>query len=355
MTTFRACLALVLVAACGAPEQPAPEQPSAKTQLETEAITGPPLETSPASKGGLFLRKISFGAMGTDVTIEVIGKDAATLDEVLVAAEAELRRVEDVMTSWRDSPLTRLNGQSGQGPQPVSEELALLIGRGLAVGELTEGAFDITFASVGKLWDFKANPPILPSKEEIANALLGVGFDKVELDLDKLTVTLPAGTRLGLGGIAKGYGVDRAMKVLLDAGVQHGVVNAGGDMKVLGTKFGTPWRIAIKHPRKPDEVIAMVPLANTCMVTSGDYERFFEYEGERHHHILDPRTGSPATGAMSVTVIAPDAAFADALATALAVLGPERGLPIVEGLDRVECLIVGMDGKITRSTGLPRE
>lgn len=293
--------------------------------------------------------------MGTDMTIEVIGENAVTLDKVLAAAEAELRRIEDVMTSWRDSPLTRLNESAGQGPQPVTEELALLIGRGLAVGELTEGAFDITFASVGKLWDFKASPPIIPSSAKIATALESVGFDKVVLDLDKLTVALPEGTRLGLGGIAKGYGVDRAMRVLLDAGVQHGVVNAGGDMKVLGTKFGTPWRIAIKHPRKRDEVIAMVPLSNTCMVTSGDYERFFEYEGERYHHILDPRTGSPATGAMSVTVIAPDAAFADALATALAVLGPEKGLSIVEGQDRVECLIVGMDGKITRSTGLPTE
>jgi|FLOH01.1.fsa_nt_gi FAD:protein FMN transferase len=343
----RALLLSLLLAACGAPEPSDTPPVSADPALSNEA-------PSDAQRQQV-LRFISFGAMGTDVTIEAIGDDAATLDRVLASAEVELRRVEDVMTSWRDSPLTRLNKKAGQGPQPVSAELAELIGRGLAVGELTQGAFDITFASVGKLWDFKAKPPVIPSAETIAEALQAVGYSKVELDLEKLTVALPEGTQLGLGGIAKGYGVDRAMKVLLDAGIQSGVVNAGGDMKVLGTKFGHPWRIAIKHPRVRDEVIAMIPLANTCMVTSGDYERFFEVDGKRYHHILDPRTGSPATGAMSSTVIAPDAAFADALATALAVLEPQVGVQIVEKLPRVECLIVGMDGTIYRSTGLPRE
>jgi len=290
--------------------------------------------------------------MGTDVSIEAIGPDPALLDAALAAAEAELRRVEDVMTSWRDSPLTRMNAKAGTGWQSIPPELARMIGRGLAVGELTDGAFDITFASVGKLWDFKAKPPVRPSPEEIAKALEAVGYQKVELDLDGARIRLPAGARIGLGGIAKGFGVDRAMAVLMEHGVENGVVNAGGDMKVLGTKFGQPWRIAVKHPRDRSQVLAMVPLSNTCMVTSGDYERFFEYEGKRYHHILDPRTGYPATGGMSVTVIAPDAAFADALATALSVMGAEKGIPLVESLDRVECLIVDMQGQVTRSSGL---
>lgn len=290
--------------------------------------------------------------MGTDVTIDVIGTDAAKLDEALAAAEAELRRVEDLMTSWRDSPLTRMNARAGQGPQKIDPELAHMIDQGLAVGELTGGAFDITFASVGKLWDFKAEPPILPSQAEIDAALESVDYRRVKLDLEASTIDLPAGTQLGLGGIAKGYGVDRAMAVLMERGIKDGIVNAGGDMKVLGTKFGRPWRIAVKHPRDRERVLAMVPLSNTCMVTSGDYERFFEYNGKRYHHILDPRTGYPATGGMSVTVIAPEAAFADALATGLSVLGPDKGLPLVESLPRVECLIVDMDGGVTKSSGL---
>ncbi len=297
-------------------------------------------------------RRLDFAAMGTEVTIEAIGPDEAALDAALVAAEAELRRVEDLCTSWRDSPLTRTNERAGTGAGPIDPELARLVGRGLAIGELTGGAFDVTFAGVGKLWNFKAEPPVLPSAAEVATALAAVDYRRVELDLDAGTIALPADARLGLGGIAKGYGVDRAMAVLLQHGVEHGLVNAGGDLKVLGKKAGEPWRIAIRHPRDRDSVLAMVPLSNTCMVTSGDYERFFEHEGTRYHHILDPRTGYPASGAMSATVIAPDAAFADALATALAVLPPDEGLAIVADLDRVECLIVDLDGNVHRSSGL---
>lgn len=294
----------------------------------------------------------SLGVMGTDLEIEVLSADDAAAEAAIDAAVAELQRIEDLMTSWRDSPLTRLNAAAGTGWVDVPPELCELIARSLAVSELTGGAFDPTFASVGKLWDFKADPPVLPSKEAIAEALTHVGYEKVEVDLEGSRVALPAGTRIGLGGIAKGYGVDRAMKILMDRGVHNGIVNAGGDLKALGTKFGHPWRIAIKHPRHKDTPIAVVPLANTCLVTSGDYERFFEYEGVRYHHILDPRTGYPATGCMSASILAPDAAFADALATAMVVLGPEKGLAIVETLPRVEALLVDMDGKVHRSSGL---
>lgn len=336
---------LVILASCGSPE-PAPAQ-------DTTPLVGvAPAQGSP-QPAQLVRRERLFGAMGTEVSIEAIGPDAALLERALEAAEAELRRVEDLATSWRDSPLTRLNASAGSGPHLVPPELARLVGRGLAVGELTHGAFDVTFASVGKLWDFKAKPAVLPSPEQVQSALQAVGFDRVRIDLEASTIELPIGTRLGLGGIAKGYSVDRAMQTLLDHGIKHGIVNAGGDMKVLGTRFGKAWRIAIKHPREREKVLAMVPISNLCMVTSGDYERFFEHEGSRYHHILDPRTGYPATGGMSVTVIAPEAGFADALATALAVLGPERGIPLVEGLERVECLIVDMQGKLHSSSGLP--
>ncbi|MFT5198639.1 MAG: thiamine biosynthesis lipoprotein, partial [Planctomycetota bacterium] len=251
-----------------------------------------------------------------------------------------------------DSPLNRLNAQAGKGFVEVPEELALLVARSLVVAEVTRGAFDPTFASVGKLWDFKADPPKLPSDEEIAQALQEVGFRKVKVDLDKHRISLPAGTRLGLGGIAKGYGVDRAMAVLLEHGVENGIVNAGGDLKALGTKFGKPWKIAITHPRKGNKPIAVIPLSNICLVTSGDYERFFVVQGKRYHHILDPRTGRPATGCISATVLAPDAAFADALATAMVVLGPVEGLKIIESLPRVEAMMVDLEGVVSSSNGL---
>jgi len=295
----------------------------------------------------------SVGAvMGTSLEISVIGEDAEALDRVLDAAVKEIQRVENLMTDWRPSELEDLNAAAGEGPQVVPKELFEMIARGVEIGRLTGGAFDITYAGAGKLWDFKRDPPLIPDAEAIAKALARVGWSKLVLDPEKLTVDLPAGMRIGLGGIAKGYGVDRAMQVLLDNGVKHGLVNAGGDLKALGTKFGKPWEIAIRHPRDRERVMAMLPVSNVCVVTSGDYERFFEIDGKRYHHILDPRTGYPSTGCMSATVTAPDAAFADSLATALCVLGPDEGMKLVESLPRVEALLVGLDGEVRYSAGL---
>lgn len=294
----------------------------------------------------------TLGVMGTDLEIKVIEADPKKAKLALDAAVAEIQRVEDVFTTWRDSPLQRLNAQAGKGFVQVPEEVSKLVARSLAVAEVSQGAFDPTFASVGKLWDFKAVPPKLPTEGEIEVPLKMVGYQKVKVDLEKSRVSLPAGTRLGLGGIAKGYGVDRAMAVLLEHGITDGIVNAGGDLKALGTKFGEPWRIAITHPRKGNKPVAVVPLSNVCLVTSGDYERFFMVEGKRYHHILDPRTGRPATGCISATVLAPDAAFADALATAMVVLGPKEGLKVIEALPRVEALLVDLEGHVSRSSGL---
>ncbi len=301
---------------------------------------------------GLVMREVVTHVMGTSLEVRVLGHDADELDAALAAAVTEMERVEDLMTDWRPSPLTRLNAEAGNGPQVVPAELARLVARALQIGELTGGAFDITYAGAGKLWDFKRDPPLLPDAARIAAALAVVDYRTVHVDLDANTVELPAGARIGLGGIAKGYGVDRAMQVLLDHGVKHGMVNAGGDLKALGKRFGKPWEIAIRHPRDREHVVASLPVANTCVVTSGDYERFFEYEGKRYHHILDPRTGYPSTGCMSTTVVAPDAAFADALATALCVIGSEAGMELVESLDRVEALLVDLDGNVTVSSGL---
>jgi thiamine biosynthesis lipoprotein len=300
----------------------------------------------------LVLRERELGVMGTSLQIRAIGEDEKALDMAIDAAVREMQRVEDVMTDWRASELTELNDSAGDGPHAVPKELARLIARALDVGKLTAGAFDVTYAGAGKLWDFKATPPVIPTEEALRAALASVDYRRVVVDLEADTVDLPAGMRIGLGGIAKGYGVDRAMKVLMDSGVEHALVNAGGDLKALGRRFGEPWEIAIRHPRDRDHVIAALPVSNSCVVTSGDYERFFEHEGKRYHHILDPRTGYPSEGCMSATVVAPDAAFADALATAFCVIGPERSLELVEGLERVEAILVDLEGRVTVSSGL---
>ena len=322
-------LALGLLGACASPPTAPPEHTYAPQHLRTRIV----------------------GVMGTELRIDALGPDEEALEAAIDAAIDEMRRVEDMMTDWRASPLTRLNDSAGSGPTVVPTELARLIARSLAVSELTDGAFDPTYAGVGSLWDFKQRPPMIPDPSAIRAGLQHVGYRRVSVDLKESSVTLPQGMSLGLGGIAKGYGVDRAMQVLIDRGIEHAMVNAGGDLKVLGRNKREAWPVAIKHPRDRERVLAVLPVSNTCVVTSGDYERFFEHEGRRYHHILDPRTGYPSTGAISVTVVAPDAAFADALATALCVRGPEA-LAIVEEMAGLEALLVDLEGTVHVTSGL---
>ena len=213
----------------------------------------------------LALRERELAVMGTELQLKALGPDPTALERALDAAAAEIRRVEDLMTDWRPSPLTTLNESAGPEPVAVPLELARLVARGLELGRLTEGAFDITYAGAGKLWDFKASPPRIPDARAIEAALASVDYRRVQVDLERSTVLLPAGMRIGLGGIAKGYGVDRAMAVLLEHGVEHGMVSAGGDLKVLGRKFGQLWEIAIRHPRDRERVLAVLPVSNTCV------------------------------------------------------------------------------------------
>ncbi|MDP6956359.1 MAG: FAD:protein FMN transferase [Planctomycetota bacterium] len=332
---------------------------AASGQELTRPVMEPALRTSqqavpaPAQEGELRVQRLQTTVMGTELIMEVWHATEEVARRALAAAERELRRVEDLMTDWRPSPLLDLCAAAGRGPQPVDKELVDVLGLSLEVAELTDGAFDPTCAAVGRLWDWRAEPPLVPTNGDLSQALDGVGWRRLSVDRERSSVSLQPGTQLGLGGIAKGYGVDRAMAVLMAEGVEHALVNAGGDLKALGRLGGSElWEIAIRHPRDRQRIIAAIPLSNSCVATSGDYERFFELDGVRYHHILDPRTGRPATGCMSATVLAPDAALADALATALCVLGPARGLKLIESLPRVEALLVDMDGVVRKSTGL---
>ncbi|MGK0153812.1 MAG: thiamine biosynthesis lipoprotein [Neolewinella sp.] len=326
----------------------AAQDPAAKDPA-TQGL-GQPVSKQAAAKP--LERTVKGGVMGTEYRLAAIGTDAVKLDAALAAAVKELQRVEDLMTDWRASPLSTLNDNAGKGPQVLPLELAAMIGRGQAVGELTDGAFDISFAGVGKLWDFKRKPPRVPTAEQVKAALAHVDYRRIEIVPAKLTVALPAGFRIGLGGIAKGYGIDAAMKVLMQHDIRNAVVNVGGDMSILGKKQGKPWPIGIAHPRHKEHALAELKLSNVCVVTSGDYERFFEVDGVRYHHILDPRTGYPSKGCITATVVASHAEYADALATALCVLGPEKGLALIESLPRVEAIVVGLDGKAAASKGL---
>ncbi|MEK7466496.1 MAG: FAD:protein FMN transferase [Planctomycetota bacterium] len=292
--------------------------------------------------------------MGSSAGIEVYGPDQAACDAAVADARAEIERLDVMMTDWKpDSPLMDINKAAGLKPVKVPPELLFLVQKSLELSELTEGAFDISFAGAGKLWNWRAPDPKIPTPEEVRASLVNVGWKGIVVDEKESTVFLTKpGMRIGLGAIAPGYAGDRAMEKIRAHGIKDAMVDMSGDLMLIGQKSGEPWKVYINHPRVKDEFVAVIPVSNAAIGTSGDYERFFIKDGKRYSHIIDPRTGYPADGCQSVTVVAPVLAFADALAVGLFVLGPEKGIALAEKMEGVEAMIVGADGKLHVTTGL---
>jgi len=291
--------------------------------------------------------------MGTRFEIQVVTGSPARGRRAIEAAYAEIDRLEALLSEWREtSEISELNRNAGHGPFHVGPELYEVLDRSVGVSRTTEGAFDVTFAACGALWSFRDRR--VPADAEIDSCLGQVGFERVVLDPNFSTVELPGpAMRVGIAGIGKGYGVDRAVEVLVDHGIDRYIVDGGGDVRVAGANVDRPWRVGIADPRRRGEGYGAVELDRGAIVTSGDYERFFEVDGVRYHHILDPRTGRPASGTAAVTVIATEATEADALATGLFVLGPDRGLALAESLAGVEALFIDAEMVVRRTSGFP--
>jgi len=290
--------------------------------------------------------------MGTDVAIKAIGNDRAELNLAVEEAFSEVSRLEKMMSNFIEtSELSRINQQAGKAPVPVSRELYSVIRQANDFSILTDGAFDITFASVGKLWNFRSG--IVPSRAAVAQQLPFVNYRKIQYDDKVPTVFLPdARMEIGLGGIGKGYAVDRAMAVLARHGIRNAIIMAGGDTLIKGKKGKELWQVGLRDPDRKNSLLAVLPLEDQAISTSGDYERYFIKDGVRYHHILDTRTGYPADQCRSVTILAGDATTTDALATGVFVLGPERGMALIERLSGVEAIIVDAKEKIHLSSGL---
>jgi FAD:protein FMN transferase len=270
------------------------------------------------------------------------------------AVFAVFDQVEQELNEWKPgTPLAAVNAGAGTA---VSVPPALLdaVERGLEIGRATDGAFDITWAALWGLWDFRAEKPAVPDAAEIDRRRALVDLKKVVVDRDRSTLKLPeAGMKIGLGGIAKGWALDRAAAQLKERGVEDFLLSAGGQVYAGGDKEGQPWRVGIRDPRgAAEDFFAVVSVRDGSVSTSGDYERCFVVDGALYHHLLDPRTGRPARGLRSATVVATEATVADALSTALMVLGVERGLQIVEAMAGVEALLVDDSGAWHTSSGL---
>src|ERR1700683_2223786 len=302
-----------------------------------------------------WVRRVTDGIMGTRITVELWADDKDKAEQAIDALLDEMRHIDDSMSTYKTtSEVSPVNDKAADGPMRISKELFDLLVTAKQYSVITDGAFDITYASVGYLYDFRKH--VRPDDAQIAKALPAINYRHVLLDPKNQTVQFSQkGVRIDLGGIAKGYSVDRGIDVLKSFGITRAYVSAGGDSRIIGDRFGKPWVVGIRDPRKGEgEVIARIPLVDAAISTSGDYERFFEENGVRYHHIIDPHTGHSASKVRSATVIGPYATRTDGLSKTAFVLGPEKAMEIYNRLDDIDAIIVKLDGTVVHSNGMSR-
>ncbi len=292
--------------------------------------------------------------MGTLVTITAVARNEAVAHASATAGFAEIRRLEELLSTWiPTSELSRVNASAGIMPVHVSPETLTVVQRAIQVAEMTDGGFNIAIGPAVDAWNVMESQRV-PTESELETLRPLVNLQAVHVDVRNQTIYLrKAGMRIDVGGIGKGYAADQAVEALRRAGAVAGVVAVSGDIKTFGRlPGGKMFPVGIQHPRKDGLVLAWIDLQDEAISTAGDYERFFEREGVRYHHILDPRTLQPARSCQSVTVIAREGVWADGLDTGIFVMGPARGMELVEQLPDVEAIIVDQDGHMLVSSGL---
>jgi FAD:protein FMN transferase len=290
--------------------------------------------------------------MGTRCAVELWSDDRAKGEAAIASVFADMHRIDRLMSTWKeDTEISLVNREAGKHPVKIGTELFKLLQVSVQYSELTRGAFDITYASVGYLYDFKKG--VHPDSAAIAAALPGINYRHMVLDARRTTVffTRP-GMRIDLGGIAKGYSVDKGIEILQKQGITRAMVNAGGDTRIIGDRFGKPWVVGVRDPDHEGKVFLRLPLTDTAFSTSGDYERYFDENGKRFHHIIDPKTGDSARKCRSVTIISGNATRTDALTKSVFIMGPEEGIAFIDTLPDVDAVAVAPDGKVYYSKNL---
>jgi len=290
--------------------------------------------------------------MGTAINVELWHEDAEQGRNLTRSVLDEMHRIDDLMSTYKpDSELSLINANAAEGPVTVSTELLSLIIRALDYSVITAGAFDITYASAGQYYDYRNG--IKPSDSQLQQALPAINYRHVKIDPQAATIEfMRQGVRIDLGGIAKGYAVDRSMEILRSAGVENAIVSAGGDSRVIGKRWDRPWNVGIRNPRNKHDIVSMIPLENSAISTSGDYERYFEEGGVRYHHILNPGTGTSPHEVYSSSIIGAVATDTDALSTSVLVLGVNEGLQLINSLPDTEAIIIDSQGRMHYSAGL---
>lgn len=295
----------------------------------------------------------SLKLMGNNFTITVVAASEPEGREYITTAVNEIRRIEALLTTYNENSQTSLiNANAGIKPVVVDKEVFELIARSIAISNITQGAFDITYGGLDKsLWNFDRNMSALPSKEEALKSVHLINFKNIDLDNDNGTVFLKQkGMRIGFGGIGKGYAAEMAKRLLIKNNVQSGIVNASGDLTAWGMQpSGKPWRIGISNPDDLAKVFSYLDISGKAVATSGNYEKYVMIGGKKYSHTIDPKTGLPVMGIKSVTVISENAEFADAMATPVSVMGINAGLHLVNQIPGLHCIIIDDHNKLYTS------
>jgi len=293
--------------------------------------------------------------MGSDFEITIVDNDQANAENMINIAIEEISRIEKLISSWdKNSQTSLINLNAGVKPVKIDLELFELISRSIKVSNLSQGAFDISYASMDKVWYFDRKMTEFPPIEKIKKSVSKIGYKNIILNKEDSTVFLKlGGMKIGFGAIGKGYAADRAKEILIKNNVKSGIINASGDLTAWGLKpSGKDWMVAIVNPINKNKVFSWLPIKNRSVVTSGNYEKFINLDGKKYSHIIDPRTGYPSEGILSVTIITDKAELADALATSVFVLGVDIGLNMINQLNGVDCIIIDDNNKIIKSINI---
>jgi thiamine biosynthesis lipoprotein len=299
--------------------------------------------------------KKKYALLGSPFEITVVAKDTVEGNFYINSAVNEVKRIENLISDWiPTTQISQVNQNAGIVPIKVNNEVFELVERAIKISKLTDGAFDISYASMDKIWKFDGSMKEMPTPEAIKKSVERIGYEKIILDTKNKTIFLKdAGMKLGLGGIGQGYIADKVKEVLQAKGCAAGIVNVSGDINTWGSQIdGKPWTVGIVNPVNKNKVFATFPLIDSAVETSGSYEKYVTFNNIRYSHIIDPRSGYPATGIVSVSVFAKQTEIADALATGVFVLGVEVGLNLINQLKGIECIIVDDKGKIFTSKGI---
>ncbi|MFH6971153.1 FAD:protein FMN transferase [Flavobacterium petrolei] len=293
--------------------------------------------------------------LGSPFEVTAVAKDTIKANEYIDLAIVEVKRIENLISDWiPTTQISEINRNAGIKPVKVDTEVFELVERAIKISQITNGAFDISYASMDKIWKFDGSMKVMPTEEAIKKSVAKIGYKNIILNPKEHTIFLKLeGMKLGLGGIGQGYIADKVKDLLFSKGCVSGIINVSGDINAWGKQpDGKPWTVGIVNPLNKNKIFATFPIEDSAVETSGSYEKYVIFNGIRYSHIIDPRTGYPAKGVVSVSVFAKQTEIADALATGIFVLGVEVGLDLVNQIKGIECIIVDDKGKIHSSNGI---